>query len=400
MIKIPGVRQRSDGTYQFTVSTGRASSKGYGREYKTYEVTKKMTPKQLEEHLKHEYLKFKQEVLSGEYITPEKMTFEAFTKEWSVKFAERKLSETTYMNRQHALKNHIVPVIGFLRLDQIKTMTIVNLLDNLKRIDGKEGELSDSSKEDVYKALKSVYKYAVQWKVVSTDPMIGVEKPQSRQKVKEEELNVYEPAEIEQLFIAAEHELYHWRVFITLALAAGLRRGELLGLEWSRVDFEKKEIDISTTIVKGRKGPVIKDPKSKASKRLIALDDNMMKELELYRKHWVAEKLLMGAGRIEKEREWIFCNEDGTHFYPDTPSLWWRRFTERAELRHIRLHDLRHTSATLMIAQKIHAKVIAERLGHSRISVSMDTYGHLFRSADHEAALAIGAILPRLSKEI
>ena len=78
MSKIPGVRKRSENTYQFTVSTGKASSKDYGRKYKTYTVEQKLTPKQLVEHLKHEYLKFKQEVLSGEYIAPEKMTFAAF----------------------------------------------------------------------------------------------------------------------------------------------------------------------------------------------------------------------------------------------------------------------------------------------------------------------------------
>lgn len=111
-----------------------------------------------------------------------------------------------------------------------------------------------------------------------------------------------------------------------------------------------------------------------------------MQELKEYKLHWKKERFRMGDKWLEEEREWLFCNENGKHFYPTTPTLWWGRFTQRAEVRHIRLHDLRHTSATLLIAQNIHAKIISERLGHSRINTTMDVYGHALRSADRKAA--------------
>lgn len=93
----------------------------------------------------------------------------------------------------------------------------------------------------------------------------------------------------------------------------------------------------------------------------------------------------MGDCWKEHERKWVFCNEDGTHFYPTTLTTWWRRFTDREEVRHIKLHDLRHTSVTLLIAQNVHAKIIAERFRHSSIKVTMDTYGHVLRTTDLEA---------------
>ena len=385
MSKIPGVRKRSENTYQFTVSTGKASSKDYGRKYKTYTVEQKLTPKQLVEHLKHEYLKFKQEVLSGEYIAPEKMTFAAFVAEWEKKFAEKELSETTYLGHMSRLDNHILPVIGHQSMDGIRSMMILDLLSNLTRKDGKEGPLSNYAKEDVYKTLNSVFKYAVQWRIISNNPMEGVNKPKDKHE-EEKEVNVYEPEEIAALFKAAENEPFHWRMFITLAITAGIRRGENLGLEWSKIDLVNSIIDIKQTIVEGKNGALIKGPKSKASKRLVTLPPSVVDELKRYRTHWMNEKQRMGVRWTEREREWLFCNEDGSHFYPTTPTAWWRKFTKRAEIRHIRLHDLRHTSATLLIAQGVHAKTIADRLGHSRIQVTMDTYGHVLRSADQAAA--------------
>lgn len=388
------IEQRGKNSYRFTVSLPRNAKGIYPKERTTYTVKGKYTPKQLEEHLNHEYLKFKSLVLSGKYVRPDMMIFSDFVEEWKEKFADREFEETTFVNRQNALKNHILPVIGHMQMDKVNTFILVDLMDNLNRKDGKPGDLSVSTKEDIYKALQSVFKYAVQWHVIADDPMDGVNKPKSKRSNKKESLNIYEPDEITKLFEAAENEAFHWRLFIALALTAGLRRSELLGLEWSKVDFENKQIDIDTVIVKGKSGAVIKSPKSAASERLIALPDSMMQELLTYRRHWAAEKIAVGIERVEKEREWIFCNPDGTHFYPDTPSTWWKRFTTKNELRHIRLHDLRHTSASLLIARGEHAKVIADRLGHSKIAVTMDTYGHLLRSADHNAASKLDDLLP------
>lgn len=104
-----------------------------------------------------------------------------------------------------------------------------------------------------------------------------------------------------------------------------------------------------------------------------------------YRTHWVQEKLKSKTW-TEEEHEWLFCKKDGSHLYPSSPSNWWSKFAKIVEIGYIRLHDLRHTSASPLSAQGVHAKIIAERLGHSDIRVTMDTSGHALRSADQAAA--------------
>ncbi|SDC05698.1 tyrosine-type recombinase/integrase [Shouchella lonarensis] len=379
------IRKRGENTYFFTVSLGQGLSGKYPRKYKTYKVTEKMTPKQLEKHLELEYAKFEQLVKSENYIDPEKMSFTEFVKQWTENFAENSLSETTIANHLNRLQNHILPTLGQKRIDKIKGLDIINLLNNLKRKDNSDDPLAISTKIDVYRTLKSVFKYAFKWEIIASDPMEKVDKPIEKNKTKKA-ANVYDEEEVNALLLTVQRQLPHWRIFVTLCLTAGLRRSEALGLEWSSVDFKKMEIDINTAIVKGRKGAVIKSTKNESSHRLISIPKFVAQELKEYKLHWKKERFRMGDKWTEEEREWLFCNENGKHFYPTTPTLWWGRFTKRANVRHIRLHDLRHTSATLLIAQNIHAKIISERLGHSRINTTMDIYGHALRSADRGAA--------------
>lgn len=379
------IEKRGDNSYRFVVYTGKDAKGRYKRKQKSYTVTKKFTPKHLREHLEHEYMKFKQEVLSGEYIAPERMTFTLFVDEWKRKFSEKELSETTMRNHTFKLDNHILPVIGHVSMNDINSMMLLDLISNLERKDGKQGTLSNHSKEDIYRTLKSIFKYATQWNVISRNPMDGVSKPRDRNEI-ERLVNVYEEDEVMQLFEAMENEPDHWRLFMTLAITAGTRRGENLGLEWKHIDFENSRIDIEQSIVIGKNGSLIKSPKSKSSKRLVTLPQSVMVELKKYRKQWLESKLLMADRWTEKDHEWLFCNSDGTHFYPSSPSKWWKKFSERSGVRYIRLHDLRHTSASLLIAQGVHAKIIAERLGHSDIRITMQNYGHVLRTADQAAA--------------
>ncbi|MFC4409443.1 tyrosine-type recombinase/integrase [Chungangia koreensis] len=382
------IQQRGEGSYFFTVYAGRGADGKYQRKTKTYTVdpTLKLSPKKLKEHVEHEYLKFKQEILSGSYVAPSKMTFATFVEQWKSKYADKELSDTAYLGHVNRLENHVLPVLAHYNMEQITSLLLLDLLSNLKRKDGKEGELSYYSKEDIYKTLKNVFKHAKMWNVIPTNPMEGVSKPKNKDKTTVKELNVYEPEEVAALLEAVQNEPIHWRIFVTLAIVAGIRRGENLGLEWSKVDFQNNQIEISQSIVKGKNGPIIKGPKSKASYRVVSLPQSVMEELKEYRIHWVKEKLKVGDLWVEEEREWLFCNLDGTHFYPDTPGNWWRKFTKRANVRYIKLHDMRHTSATLLIAQGIHAKVISERLGHANTNVTMGTYGHVLKSADRAAA--------------
>jgi integrase len=388
------IQKRGHNSFMLVVEAGYTPKGKRIKRTRTIKVDETLlkTTKRLRDYLNSELVKFKTEVEAGEYIAPEKMTLENFVKEWEKKYASNELSETTLLSYLSHIRNHILPVLGHKRIDQIKPVHIISMLDEIKRVNDADKPLSMRSKQDVYLAIRNIFERAVEWQIIKSNPAKNVKKPKV---TSQKEISVYDEEEIEALFTAAAEEPFHWRVFLTLALAAGLRRGENLALEWPKVNLDEGTINISQIIVKGLNGAIIKDPKTKRSKRVVSLPSSVIEELKLFKLHWKKEKLKIGELWIENEHEWLFCNLDGTHFYPTTPTTWWRRFTKRANVRFIRLHDLRHTSATLLINQGVHAKIISERLGHSDIRVTMNTYGHALQKADQEAANKLDSLFAK-----
>ncbi|WP_079480601.1 tyrosine-type recombinase/integrase [Halobacillus salinus] len=374
--------QRGHNSFLLTVELGYDGKGRRKRKRRTIRVEDALlkTKRKLENHLNEELVKFKMEVETGQYITPGKTRFKDFIEDWAQKYAKNNLSPQTLDVYKGHLKNHILPTFGDQHIDQIKPIHIVNFISDLE----KTTTLSQGTIQYVYRVLRNVLQRAADWELIIKNPVVTVQRPKTQAKRK---VNVYEPNEVKQLFDIAKTQPRHWRVFLSLALACGMRRGELLGLEWDHINFEEGTLEVVQVIGRGEKGrPVLKEPKSNTSKRVISLPKSVLIELNEHRLRWVKEKLKAGELWEEKDREFIFCNEFGKHFYPTTPTTWWRRFTKKADVRFIRLHDLRHTSATTLINQGIHAKIISERLGHSDIRITMDTYGHALRSADQEAA--------------
>ncbi|WP_249312944.1 tyrosine-type recombinase/integrase [Lederbergia citrea] len=339
-----------------------------------------------------ELAKFQMEVEAGEYIAPEKLLIKDFVKDWENKYAIKALGEQTLETYLGHIKNHILPHFGHMRVDQLKPIHLVNWLPDIKRLDGKDEPLSEGTIQYIYRVFNNIFERAEDWQIIKENPVAAVEEPKSEPK----EADVYDQEEVELLLEAVQSRSFHWRIFVSLALATGLRRRELLGLEWSNVDLEKGVITINQTITRGKSGkPIIKKPKTKKTIRIISLPDSIVEELGAFQLHWKKEKMKMRDQWIEEKHEWLFCNEDGTHFYPTTPTTWWRRFINSSGIRFIRLHELRHTSATLLINQGVHAKIISKRLGHSGIRITMDTYGHALQSADEGAAEKLDAIFNR-----
>lgn len=381
------IQKRGENSYCFTVSLGKSADNKYKRRTKTIKVEQKMTPKKLKEYLEYEYAKFKQEVETGEYISPEKMTLSAFTEEWREKYANKNLSEKTMYGYNNNLKNRVLPALGHLRLDQITTLHIVDFLDSLmndgSRQDEKEGSLSNGTVELHYRVLNNILTRAVEWKVIKNNPAKGVKKPTVRHK----EVIPYDESEVAKMLEALEKEPYHWKILIKLALTSGLRRGELLGLEWKHIDWKTGIIDVvqSVSISKGGVAQV-KEPKTRNGKRKVALPASMLNELREYYSYRVKERDKLGDAWKGGDFFFMFAHPDGQAFHQERPYLWFRGFLKKNNLRYIRFHDLRHTSATILINQGVHAKIISERLGHGDIQTTMNIYGHALRSADQAAA--------------
>jgi integrase len=375
------MEKRGKDSWRFTVNLGNDAE---GKPILRRKTVKGIRTKS---EARSELSKFETEVLSGEYIAPEKMTISAFVQEWKNKYAKKQLGAKTYETYLLHLNNRILPAFGHLRLDQIKPVHIINFLDNLSetgiRKDKKEGGLSSGTIEYHHRILRNIFKRAVEWKMIKCSPAQSVKKP----KVTQKKTLVYDENEVSVLLDKLSEEDIKWQALITLALTCGLRRGELLGLEWKHINFEEDTIEIKQTLTYTKEnGYDVKEPKTKNSKRKVSMPLSVTILLKALKKKKLEE-------RMKAEELWeggdylfVFSSWNGKPMHPSSVKTWWKRFTTKHSLPYIRFHDLRHTSATLLLNKGVHMKIISARLGHANILTTMNIYGHALESADREAA--------------
>ncbi|WP_310877591.1 site-specific integrase [Priestia megaterium] len=372
-------------------------SMGFDQNGKRIKRTKTVKCKTKSE-AKKELAKFITEIEAGEYIAPEKMKLALFIEEWKEKYAQNNLAPATLLTYETHLKNRIIPYFGHMSLDQFKPIHIINFLKLLEeegqRKDKKEGSLSSATIEYNHRILRNIFNRAVEWQLIKKSPVEAVKKPKRVQK----ETSVYNQKEANLLFDCLIKEKLMWQIMITIAITTGLRRGELLGLEWKHIDLEKGTIQVRQTISYA-KGYIIKEPKTKGSVRTIAMPLFLVQQIKPY-KHLVNQERIK-AGELWEGGEYFFVFScwHGKPLHPSGVTTWWRRFLTKNKLRYIRFHDLRHTSATLLINQGVHPKTISSRLGHANIRTTMDIYGHALQEADQGAASHFDILFNNIENE-
>ncbi len=374
------IENRGNGSYRLTVNLG-YDEKGVAiRERKT---VKAKNPKEAKKLLSL----FEAEILTGKYFKAEdKMTLSAFYPQWLEKHAKDTLSPDTLRNYESILQTRIMPKYGHFKLTEIKTIHVVNFINELKkdgqRLDDKPGKLSSSSILNCFKAFNNILSCAKQWKLIPENPAVGAKPPKGKSK----KSDVYSKEELSQLMQLLEGKPLFWQTLILLAVSTGAREGEIAGLEWKHVDFEKGTIRIEQAITEVTGvGVVIKGTKT-GKDRTVTLPEKLITMLKRLERVCKQEKLKVGGLWEWPDHFFLFGNEFGKPIRPDSIGQWWRRFLIKHELKYIRFHDLRHTSATLLINEGVHAKVISERLGHADISTTMNIYGHVLEEADKTAA--------------
>jgi integrase len=175
-----------------------------------------------------------------------------------------------------------------------------------------------------------------------------------------------------------------------LLASTGMRRGEALGLHWSNVDLDASRVVVNRSLTLVNEELVWASPKTARSRRSLSLDPETVAVLRAHRRRQLEERL--NAGEAWQDNDLVFCNEDGTALHP---SRFTRRFVtacERAGVPKIRLHDLRHTWATLALQAGIHPKVVSERLGHATTGITLDIYSHVQPELDAHAATAVAEL--------
>lgn len=180
-------------------------------------------------------------------------------------------------------------------------------------------------------------------------------------------------------------------LYLLILLFTGIRRGELAGLNWSDIDLEKETLSIERAYIYiDGYGLILKEPKTKSSKRVIAIPNLLTTQLKEFKK-WVDEEKIMHGDRW-KESEAIFTGNTGERVYPQTFNNWLDDILIVIGLRHFSVHSIRHTNITLQIMAGVPLTIVSGRAGHARTSTTADIYTHFMKSVDRQAAEKLNAI--------
>lgn len=247
-----------------------------------------------------------------------------------------------------------------------------------------------------HRLISSILGTAVEWGVLFANPCDRTKPP----RVEHKEPKYLDEVQAAKLLELLEDENTEYKTAIRLLLFTGLRRGEVLGLEWSDVDFDNATLQVCrSSLYLPDKGVFEDETKNRTSNRVIKLPQTAVNDLKLYRKYQMEMRLRVGDRWQETDR--IFTTDFGAPLHPDTLSRWFSAFVKAHSdvLPPISLHSLRHTNATLQIASGVPITTVSKRLGHASSVTTGRIYAHAIRSADEAAAEALENILtPTLNR--
>lgn len=329
---------------------------------------------------------FAAEVYDEGYVAPTDMKLKHFVAEWQKRFAGKHFAPSTLSLMNYNIDRYILPILGDKKMASINVKMLHDFMDDLSapglRKDGSEGSLSASTINASHRALRSLFKVAMEWEVISRNNMLKVKKP----KIEKKNQDVYTTQEMQDLVIHLQDEKPFWRLFVMLSLFSGMRRSEVLGLEDKHLNFNKNTLKVEQALTYANKQYHLREPKSETSKRPITLPSVYAAELKEYMLQRKKERIQFGELWQGGDHFYVFSSIDGQPLNPSSVTTWWRRFTKRKGLRHIPFKNLRHTSATWLIMGGENIKTVSSRLGHADIKITMNTYTQALEEADQTAA--------------
>lgn len=340
-------------------------------------------------------LNINQEQQDGIFVQSKKILLKDYLNDWLDTYVKVNVKASTYTQYVSIITQRLIPWAGGQDLKTITPMKIdkfyAQLLQN-GRMDGKGG-LSAKTVLYIHRVFNEALNHAVRKGLLARNPMFSVNNVPRPQKF---QAAIYSVAELHQLLTAVQDSFY-WRSAIILAGICGLRRGECLGLKWSKINFEQKTICIDEQLVEVNKLLSFSTPKSAESTRIINAPDEVFAilarrkaELEQY-KEWL--------GTLYHDNDLVICHDNGEPVRPRHFTHTFRELLIRHNLRCIRFHDLRHSCASLMLESGVAMKTASEILGHSTIAITADLYTHVQQKTKKEAANKIGAFVFGNSKQ-
>lgn len=323
----------------------------------------------------------------GTFIKPGKETLSDFFKRWLDEYAQVNLAPRTVECYADIIRLHLTPEIGNIPLVQVKP-------EHLQKYYAKKMSTGLSARTVRYHhtVLHNVLKHAVKWGLLTTNPADSTDPP----KPKRTEMKIMNESEVNKFLEAAKQTPYY-SLFYT-AIFTGLRRSELLALKWADIDLLSMQLSVTRALhqLKDRT-IVVREPKTAKSRRLIALSPSTCTLLREHKTKQEAQRTALELLEIT-DSDYVFSQWNGKPLLPATISHAWMKLARRTGLKGIRLHDSRHTHASLMLKQGVHPKIVQERLGHSSIQVTLDIYSHVSPGLQQAAANGFDCIIPKETK--
>ena len=286
--------------------------------------------------------------------------------------------------RYKELTTRIYSVIGHiklcdLRVDHLNDLYTSLSADGLNKKTG--GKLSTKTIIEHHRLISTVLEQAFKERLVVFNVARQAELPRMEKK----DVNYFQPEQIEAIRNALENEQPKWKMLVHLLLITGARRGEILGLKWDKVDFEKNRIYICNSILYSSDRGVYEDtPKTEKSKRFVTLPLETVNELKAYKQYQAQEYLKNGIPY--QLNGFVFSQIDGTAMHPDSVTDYLKKFSKKYNLPHINAHAFRHTMASILYFNGVDSVSISKRLGHAQVSTTANIYAHIIEEADQRNA--------------
>ena len=388
------IEKRGKNSYRLTVSEGFDLNGKPMIHRKTVHGTKK--------DVEVELAKFVTEVQNGLIIDGKSLKFSEFTEIWKRDYGSKELAPSTYKRYCRILETRLLPYFGHFYINKIRPTDIMKFYDLLEKdtqLVRKKGNNGSKTKKPLsgktilehHRLLRAMLHKAVYWQLIVTNPAERVQPPKARKPKRRSYDDEQTKILLENLELLPNEDT-KYKVAIILTVFTGVRLGELMGLEWQDVDFKNGIISINrSSQYLADMGVFTKVPKTESSIREIAIPEFIISLLEEYNLWYEEQKSICGELWTNSDR--LFVQADGKPMHPSTISKWFVKYVGQIGLPVINFHGLRHTNASLLVAQNIDIAVISARLGHAQISTTLDFYVHPLLSHNRKAGYALENLL-------
>jgi len=358
------ITKRGKNSYSIAISLGKDLTGRYKQQWVSVKGTKKDAEKRLSELL--------HQLDTGTFMKPGKTTLAEYLGRWLQDYAKPNLSPRGFERYESIARVHLLPSLGNIPLTQLRPEHLQKHY-TLKLNDG----LSPRSVRYHHVVLHKALQTAIKWGLVARNVADGVDVPRARHT----EMQTWDEYDV-TCFLEAVRDSHYYALFHT-ALFTGMRRSELLALQWRDIDLH--QIYVNRSLHQLRDGSyVFTQPKSDSSRRTIALSPLSVLTLTEHKERQEGIRAMLGTPL--KGDDLVFSTPEGKPLRPNTISRAWTVLAARAGVKVIRFHDARHTHASLMLKQGVHPKIVQERLGHASIQITLDTYSHVAPGLQEAAA--------------